>query len=112
MLASAEAAWPLARGNPSAYAGALSRGWVWLALCAAFLLPFARRPARLVQLDLAVLVLGLSASYAAWARGNLGLSVPLVYPVLAYLLARLMWIGLRPAPPPVGPLRLSGGGRS
>ena len=109
MLASAEAAWPLARGNPSAYAGALSRAWVWLALCAAFLLPFARRPARIIQLDLAVLVLGLSVSYAAWARGNLGLSVPLVYPVLAYLLARLLWIGLRPAPPAVGPLRLSGG---
>jgi hypothetical protein len=108
VLASAEAAWPLARGNPSAYAGALSRAWVWLALCAAFLLPFARRPARLVQLDLAVLVLGLSASYAAWARGNLGLSVPLVYPVLAYLLARLLWIAFRRAPER-GPLVLGTG---
>lgn len=71
--------------------------WVWLAACVLFLLPFAdpRRPRRILHLDLAV-VLSLGVSYLFFTRGDVRTSVPLVYPVLAYLLVRLLWLGRRP----------------
>ena len=69
---------------------------VWLAFCAVFFLGLAdlRRPLSVANLDLLVL-LGLSVSLFFFERGEIFLSVPLVYPVLVYLLARGLWIGLR-----------------
>ena len=57
-------------------------------------------------LDLLALV-GFSVSLAFFNDARLELSVPLCYPLLAYLLARLLWIGLRRSAAPAEPLRLN-----
>ena len=68
---------------------------VWLALCVAFLAPFVdpRRPARLLHLDLIVLLA--FGGYPMLFGGSLG-GLPLAYPALAYVLARLLYVGLHP----------------
>ena len=83
--------WPMARGYPGAFGQALNTPWIWLGLCAAFLLPFLRPPWRLLHLDLGVLV-SLSVSYAFFTAGAVELSVPLAVPPLVYLLARMLLI--------------------
>ena len=87
----------LARGDPSYVGYVLNASYVWIPLCLLFLIPFVdrRRPFRLLHLDLLVL-LGFSVSQFFFARGNVGVSVPLVYPVLAYLLVRMLYAGFRP----------------
>src|SRR5439155_509596 len=56
----------------------------------------ARLPAfRLLHLDLLVL-LGFSISHIYLNRGEIGTSVPLVYPVLLYLLVRMLLFVYRP----------------
>lgn len=87
----------LARGYEGAVAGEAGALWVWIPLCLAFFLPFfdPRRPFRLLHLDLLVL-LGLSLSLIFFNRGEIELSVPLVYPVLGYFLVRMGLAGLRP----------------
>jgi hypothetical protein len=71
-----------------------------------FVLPFARPPLRLLHLDLAVL-LAFSVSYAYFGAGELDVSVPSAYPLLAYLLVRMVIVARRPPAPPsrllVGP---------
>jgi hypothetical protein len=71
--------------------------WVWLPLCVLFVAPFfdPRRPFRLLHLDLAML-LAFGISHLFFNQGNVLVSVPLVYPVLLYLLARMLWAGMRP----------------
>ena len=99
--------WPMARGYAGAFGRAANAWWVWLPLCALFVLPFARRPLRLLHLDLAVL-LAFSVSYAFFNAARIDVSVPLVYPLLAYLLARMLGIAVarsRGREPP--PLRLT-----
>ena len=81
--------------------------YVWLPLCAIFVLGLLdwRRLRRVAHLDLLVIVAGFGLSHYFVGRGELGLSVPLVYPVLVYLLARMLWLafrggeGLRPSAP-------------
>ncbi|HEU0019647.1 MAG TPA: hypothetical protein VFQ14_05085 [Thermoleophilaceae bacterium] len=92
-----QVAWSMARGYEGAFGRKLNAPYVWIPLCILFLLPFVdpRRPFRLLHLDLLVL-LGFGASHVFFNRGEIGLSVPLVYPVLLYLLGRLLWSGLRP----------------
>jgi hypothetical protein len=92
-----QVAWSMARGYEGAFGRKLNAPYVWIPLCVLFLLPFVdpRRPFRLLHLDLLVL-LGFGASHLFFNRGEIGVSVPLVYPVLLYLLARLLWAGLRP----------------
>jgi hypothetical protein len=65
--------------------------YVWLPLCALFLLPFIewRRPWALRHLDLLAL-LGFSVSLAYFNHAELYKSVPLVYPPLVYLLVRML----------------------
>ena len=85
----------MARGREGAFGGkTLLRPYVWLALCLVFLVGLAdlRRPLSARNLDLLAL-LGFSVSLAFFDRGEIFRSVPLVYPVLAYLLARGLWIG-------------------
>jgi hypothetical protein len=65
--------------------------WVWVGLCALFVLPFLRRPVRWMHLDLAVL-LAFSISYAFFGAANLDVSVPSAYPLLAYLLVRMLMV--------------------
>ena len=97
--------WRMARGYEGAFGRTLNSPWVWLPLCLLFLLPFVdpRRPFRLLHLDLLVL-LGFSVSHLFFNRGEIGVSVPLVYPVLAYLLVRMLVAGLRGARGRAGPL--------
>jgi hypothetical protein len=92
-----QVAWRMARGYPGAFGRKLNAPYVWIPLCVLFLLPFVdfRRPLRLLHLDLVVL-LGFGASHVFFNRGEIGVSVPLVYPVLLYLLARMLLAGLRP----------------
>ena len=54
-----------------------------------------RRPFRLLHLDLLVL-LAFGVSHVYFNRGEIETSVPLVYPVLGYLLLRTLVAGLRP----------------
>jgi hypothetical protein len=92
-----QVAWRMARGYPGAFGRKLNAPWVWIPLCALFLLPFVdfRRPFRLLHLDLLVL-LAFGVSHVFFNRGEIGVSVPLVYPVLGYLLARVLLAGFRP----------------
>lgn len=87
----------LARGYAGAVAQRVSAPYVWIPLCVLFLAPFfdPRRPFRLLHLDLLVLV-GLSASLFFFNRGEITVSVPLYYPVLGYVLVRMLVAGLWP----------------
>jgi Glycosyltransferase family 87 len=88
--------WKMARGYSGQFGGKLNAPYVWLPLCVLFLLPFVdpRRPLRLLHLDLLAL-LAFGASHFFFNRGEIETSVPLVYPVLLYLLARMLWVGFR-----------------
>jgi hypothetical protein len=96
--------WTMARGTAGAFGRVANALWVWLPLCALFVLPFARPPCRLLHLDLAVL-LAFSVSYAFFGAARIDVSVPLVYPLLVYLLARMLGIAFSRArgrePPPL-----------
>jgi Glycosyltransferase family 87 len=88
--------WKMARGYSGAFGHKLNAPYVFLPLCALFLLGLLdwRRPWRVASLDLLVL-LGFGVSNYFFNRAEIGVSVPLAYPVLLYLLARSLWIGLR-----------------
>jgi len=105
-----QVAWTMARGYPGAFGRKVNAPWVWIPLTILFVAPFLswRRGLRLLQVDLMVLV-AFGASVAFFNDANLDVSVPLVVPLLAYLLARMAWIGLRRPredEPPPGPLPL------
>jgi len=92
-----QVAWKMARGYQDAFGGkSVNRLDVWLVLCAVFLLGLVdwRRPLSLRSLDLVVL-LSFSVSLWFFNDGNVFASMALVYPPLAYLLARMAWVGLR-----------------
>jgi hypothetical protein len=93
------ARWRMARGDPRSFGRSANAPWVWMALSLLFALPFARPPLRLVHLDVAVL-LGFGLSYAAFGAGSVGLSVPSAYPLLGYLLVRMLVVAARPPAPP------------
>src|SRR5271166_1117722 len=104
-----QVAWTMARGYPGAFGRHVNALYVWLPLCVLFILPFFnfRRPFSLLHLDLLVL-LSFSVSLAFFNHGHIYASVPLVYPPLLYLLARMLALlrrvrrdGRQP-----GPLRL------
>lgn len=113
-----QVAWSMARGYPGAFGRRANALYVWLPLCFLFLAPFlpwrrARHPASpvsaagrssgswrrargtgrrrltLLHLDL-VMLLGFSVPLALFNRADIGLSVPLVYPFLVYLLVRML----------------------
>ena len=86
-----QVAWTMARGYPGAFGARVSALYIWLPLCALFIFPFLpwRRRPTLLHLDLLAL-LGFSISFAYFNHGNLGLSTPLIYPFLAYLLVRML----------------------
>jgi hypothetical protein len=88
----------LARGYEGAVAGKVNKWWIWLPLCVLFLAPFVdpRRPLRLIHLDLLAL-LGFSVSLFFFNKAEIGWSVGLVYPVLAYVFLRMLIAGFRPA---------------
>jgi hypothetical protein len=97
-----QVAWTMARGYPGAFGRHVNALYVWLPLCALFLLPFIewRRPFALRHLDLLVL-LSFSVSLAYFNHGEIYKSVPLTYPPLVYLLVRMLLLlrsGARPRP--------------
>ena len=91
-----QVAWKMARGYSGAFGHKLDAPYVFLPLCALFLLGLVdwRRPWRVANLDLLVL-LGFGVSHFFFNRAEIGVSVPLQYPVLLYLLGRSLWIGFR-----------------
>lgn len=92
-----QVAWRMARGYEGAFGRTFNAPYVWIPLGLLFLAPFVdpRRPFRLLHLDLLVLV-GFAVSHVYFNRGEIGTSVPLVYPVLGYLLVRMLLAGFRP----------------
>jgi hypothetical protein len=111
-----QVAWTMARGYPGAFGRISNALYIWLPLCAFFLLPFIpwrrlldRRSWSLLHLDL-VMLLGFSISIAFFNHARIGVSVPLVYPFLVYLLVRLLLLAFgrgRPRRPltPAVPIR-------
>jgi hypothetical protein len=93
---------PMARGYPGWFGGHVTAPWIWLPLCAVFLLLFVdrRRLWRIVHLDLLAIVAGFGVSQWFFQRGEIELSVPLAYLPLLYLLARMFVLarGDDPAP--------------
>ena len=105
-----QVAWTMARGYEGAFGGdELERLPIWLGFCALFLIGLAdlRRPLSLRNLDL-VALLSFSVSLWYFNDGDVFTSMPLVYPPLVYLLARMVWVGFRgrgaPASRPVWPV--------
>jgi Glycosyltransferase family 87 len=104
-----QVAWSMARGYPGAFGRHVNALYIWLPLCLLFMLPFFdfRRPLSLLHLDLLVL-LSFSLSLAFFNHAHIYASVPLAYPPLLYLLARMLAL-TRPGRPrrEPGPLRLT-----
>lgn len=86
-----QVAWAMARGYPGEFGRRSNALYVWLPLCALFLAPFLpwRRRPSLLHLDL-LMLLGFSISLAFFNHGEIGLSTPLFYPFLIYLLVRML----------------------
>src|SRR5882757_2071009 len=91
-----QVAWEMARGYSGEFAHSLNSPFIWLPLCLFFLVGLFdwKRWRRIANLDLLVL-LGFGVSHFFFNEGNIGVSVPLAYPVLVYLLGRCLWIGFR-----------------
>jgi hypothetical protein len=91
-----QVAWKMARGYSGSFGHALNAPYVFLPLCALFLIGLVdwRRPWRLANFDLLVL-LGFGVSHFFFNRAEIGVSVPLQYPILLYLLGRALWVGFR-----------------
>ena len=99
-----QVAWTMARGYPGAFGEHVNALYIWLPLCVLFFAPFFdwRRPLQLLHLDL-LMLLSFSVSLAFFNHAHIYASVPLSYPPLLYLLARmlaLLWRRSRPARPP------------
>jgi hypothetical protein len=100
-----QAVWAMTRGNARAFGRSVNALYVWVPMCVLFIAPFLpwrRRPGWL-QLDLLVL-LSFSVSLAFFNHGRIGLSTPLIYPLLLYLLVRMLLVARRG--PLAEPLRL------
>ena len=91
-----QVAWQMARGLDGAFGRKVNSPQIWIPLMLVFLVPFfnPRRPLRMMHLDLLVL-LSFSISHIYFNRGEIFTSVPLVYPVLAYLLVRMLMLARR-----------------
>ena len=91
-----QVAWKMARGYDGAFGRKINEPWIWLSFCAVFLLGLAdlRRPLSVRNLDLLVL-LSFGVSLYFFNRGDVFTAMPLAYPPLLYLLARMAWIGRR-----------------
>jgi hypothetical protein len=87
--------WSMARGYPGAFGRGVNSPWVWLPLCVLFVAPFidVRRPWRMLHLDLLAFT-GFSVALGFFNAANVGISTPLVVPLLAYFLGRMLHVGL------------------
>jgi hypothetical protein len=91
-----QVAWRMARGYEGQFGHKLNAPYVWIPLAGVFFFGLLdwRRPWRIVHLDLLVL-LSFGISHIFFNDGEIGIGVPLAYPPLLYLLARMLWIGFR-----------------
>ena len=91
-----QVAWKMARGYSGAFGHSLNSPFVFVPLCLIFLLGLFdwRRWRRAANLDL-IFLLGFTVSNYFFNLGEIGVSVPLQYPPLVYLLGRALWIGFR-----------------
>jgi hypothetical protein len=88
--------WKMARGYSGAFGHRLNAPYVIVPLFLLFAVGLLdwRRPWRVASLDIVVL-LGFGVSHFFFNRADIGVSVPLQYPVLIYLLGRALWVGVR-----------------
>ena len=95
--------WQMARAYPGLFGRVWNSPWLLVPLGLLFIVPFFdwRRPFRMLHLDLLMLV-AFGVSHVLFNRGTIGWSVPLVYPVLVYLLVRMLMIGFRRRPAVTG----------
>jgi hypothetical protein len=86
-----QVAWTMARGYPGAFGRQVNAWYLWVGLSVLFVAPFVpwRRRPTLLHLDL-LMLLGFSISLAFFNHADIGMSVPLVYPFLIYLLVRMI----------------------
>jgi hypothetical protein len=87
----------MARGSPGAFGGtAINNPWVWGAFCLVFFVGLAdwRRILSLRNLDL-LFLLSPTASLWYFNHGDVFTAVPLFYPLLIWVVARGLWIGIR-----------------
>jgi hypothetical protein len=84
-----QVAWSMARGYPGAFGRVVNAWYVWVPMCLLFVAPFVRRRPSLLHLDL-LMLLGFSISLALFNHAQIGLSVPLTYPFMLYLLVRML----------------------
>ena len=91
-----QVAWQMARGYEGSFGHQLNAAYVWIPLSLLFLCGLFdfRRPRKWVHLDLLVL-LSFSISHVFFNAAEIGVSVPLAYPPLVYLLVRMLWVGFR-----------------
>jgi Glycosyltransferase family 87 len=91
-----QVAWKMARGYSGAFGHSLNSPFVFVPLCLIFLLGLFdwRRWRRVANLDL-LFLLGFTVSHFFFNRADIGVSVPLQYPPLVYLLGRALWVGFR-----------------
>ncbi len=104
-----QVAWTMARGYPGAFGRKINDPIVWIPLMVLFVIPFINRRRLFCMRHLDLLALsGFSLSLMFFNEGNINASVPLVYPLLTYLLGRMLWIGLHRKPTKADrePLRL------
>jgi hypothetical protein len=100
-----QVAWTMARGYPGAFGRRVNSWYVWVPLSLLFMAPFIpwrrnrmgadgrrRRGWSLLHLDLLALIL-LSVSLAFFNHGTIGLSTPLIYPFMVYLMVRMLALG-------------------
>lgn len=102
--------WTMARGYDGAFGRRVNAWYVWIPMCLLFIAPFlpnvlrrGRRRLSWLHLDLLAL-LGFSVSLAYFNAARIGLSTPLIYPLLGYLLIRMLLVARRGGR--VEPLRL------
>jgi hypothetical protein len=88
--------WKMARGYSGQFGHKLNAPYVFLPLCAIFLLGLVdwKRWRRVANFDLLVL-LAFGVSHIFFNRAEIGVSVPLQYLPLLYLLGRALWLGFR-----------------
>jgi hypothetical protein len=96
-----QVAWKMARGYKGAFGGTkINSPWVWLSLCALFLVGLVdwRRPLSVRTVDLLVLI-AFSVSLWFFNRGDVFSAMSFAYPCLGWLLARCLWIARTDRPP-------------
>jgi hypothetical protein len=101
-----QVAWKMGRGYKGAFGGTkINNPWIWGAFCLVFFLGLAdfRRPLSIRNLDL-LMLLSPTASLWFFNHGDIFTSVPLFYPLLAWVVIRGIWIGITGRGSPTRPV--------